>query len=497
MPKNRHHRTVQRPAARAQVIQAETDAARRNIRTVDSYVNFNAQVGFGAGSQQDQSHYQIDFISRNPYNLEAAYRSNWICGKVVDAYAQDMTRAGIELKADSWDPKDIETMHSEFERMQLWSELCDNIKWGRLYGGSIAVMLVDGQALNTPLRLDTVSKGQFKGLIVLDRWQVNPSLSDLVTEFGPFLGKPKYYMVNASAKALIGQRIHYSRVIRIDGQTLPWRQAIAENGWGQSVLERLWDRVVAFDAATEGTAQLVYKAQLRTMSIKGLRDLIALGGNALKALYSHMDMVRRFQTNEGLTLMDAEDKFETHNYTFAGLSDVIEKFEEQLSGATGIPLVRLFGQTPGGLNNDGDANIAAYHDNVTQEQDQKLRPGMQVLLELVHRSKFGRGLPEGASFEFVSLSQLDEIEKADVLTKKTDAIVKAYAEGIVSWAAALKELRHQARLTGVFSNITDEDIEAADEEPPGREDVVGIDPVTGKPSLRSVPTNTEPKEQAQ
>jgi len=36
-----------------------------------------------------------------------------------------------------------------------------------------------------------VGPDQFKGLLVLDRWQVAPSLTDLVSDIGPDLGMPK------------------------------------------------------------------------------------------------------------------------------------------------------------------------------------------------------------------------------------------------------------------------------------------------------------------
>lgn len=65
---------------------------------------------------------------------------------------------------------------------------------------------------------------------------------------------PRYYDTVADAQAMPNWRIHYSRVIRIDGVDLPYWQRIAENGWGQSVTERLWDRLVAFDSTTEGAA---------------------------------------------------------------------------------------------------------------------------------------------------------------------------------------------------------------------------------------------------
>lgn len=57
----------------------------------------------------------------------------------------------------------------------------------------------------------------------------------------------------------------------------------------------------------------------------------------------HMDMPREFQTIGGMTLMDEEDEFQTHSYSFVGIADVILRFAEQVSDATWILLVRLFG----------------------------------------------------------------------------------------------------------------------------------------------------------
>ncbi|MDR8299848.1 DUF1073 domain-containing protein, partial [Acinetobacter baumannii] len=179
-----------------------------------------------------------------------------------------------------------------------------------LYGGAIAVMLIDGQNVSTPLNVNTIGKDQFKGLLVLDRWMVLPDLQDLVTEYGPDYGMPKYYDVITDSVGLCNQRIDYSRVFRMDGIKLPYWQAIAENLWGQSVIERLEDRLTIFDSATLGAGQLIYKAHLRTYKVKGLRSLIAAGGRMYDALVEQINQIRLWQSNEGLTLMDAEDTYE-------------------------------------------------------------------------------------------------------------------------------------------------------------------------------------------
>ncbi|MFX6330891.1 phage portal protein, partial [Acinetobacter baumannii] len=67
----------------------------------------------------------------------------------------------------------------------IWDKLCETGKWARLYGGAIAVMLIDGQDLSTPLRIEAIGKDQFKGLVVMDRWMVAPPVGNVVTEYGP------------------------------------------------------------------------------------------------------------------------------------------------------------------------------------------------------------------------------------------------------------------------------------------------------------------------
>ncbi|WP_342080442.1 anti-CBASS protein Acb1 family protein, partial [Escherichia coli] len=166
---------------------------------------------------------------------------------------------------------------------------------------------------------------------------------------------------------------------------------MTENEWGMSVVERIWDRLTAFDSATVGAAQLVYKAHLRTYKVEKLRELIALGGQAFEALLKNIDLIRQFQSNEGMTLMDAKDTFETHQYNFSGLDDILSQFAEQISGAVGIPLVRLFGQSPKGFST-GDADLANYYDRVSSLQERRLRLPVRRILDIMHRSELGKPL---------------------------------------------------------------------------------------------------------
>ncbi|WP_151837547.1 DUF1073 domain-containing protein [Acinetobacter ursingii] len=433
--------------------------------TADSFQNFAARVGLGAGSQHDQSTYSPNYLSRNRIRLESMYRSSWVVGQAVDVVADDMTREGINMRGLEA-PEDGEEIQQELDRLQVWGKLNKTIKWSRLYGGAIAVMLIDGQNVSTPLNIKTIGKDQFKGLLVLDRWMVTPTLNDLVTDYGPDYGMPRFYDVITDSVGLCNQRVHYSRVVRMDGVELPYWQAIAENLWGQSVIERLEDRLTIFDSATLGAGQLVYKAHLRTYKVKGLRSIIAAGGKLYDALVKQIEQIRMWQSNEGMTLMDAEDTFETHQYSFSGLDDLLIQFGQQISGALGIPLVRLFGQSPAGMNSTGESDLSNYYDNINQQQEGRLRTPLQTLIEVVSLSKLGKSLPESFKFDFASLWQIDEKVKAEVANTIVQAVTTAEENGLISKSTALKELRQSSEVTGVFSHISDEEIENADDDPP-------------------------------
>lgn len=446
-----------------QKVQARVDKdVARVIRksTTDSFQNFAARLGIGTDNLSSGSTYGFNPITRVRTLLEWMYRGSWLVGKAVDCIAEDMTKAGIELVGEN-DPKDFDKLHKAMVKKLLWKRLQETLKWSRLYGGALAVIMIDGQKTETPLRIDTVGKGQFQGLIVLDRWMVDPSFNNLVTDpASPDLGFPKFYTVTADAPALPRMKIHHSRCIRFIGIKLPYWQEVSENLWGMSVIERLYDRLVAFDSATQGASQLLYKAYLRTLSIPNLRELIAAGGAAYEGLLQQVALMRNLQSNEGMSIIDAEDKFEGHQYSFSGISDTILQFGQQLSGAIDTPLVRLFGQSPAGLNSTGESDMRIYEDGIGQRQESDLRNGLDSVLR-IEAASCGIKLDDSFSFTFRPLSKLTDSQKAEIAKSKTETVMSVEEKGIIGPDVALKELKQQSRETGVWTNITDEDIEAA------------------------------------
>lgn len=457
-------KSIKQVAAKSLKADEKLRETARKTKSLDSIQNFAAALGIGTANVSSAATYGFNPITRTRTILEWIHRGSWLGGVAVDVVADDMTREGVEITGDL-QPDQIAKIQETVTAFAIWNSVNDVIKWSRLYGGSLGVFLIEGQDFKTPLRIETIGKDQFKGMLVLDRWMVEPSLSDLVTEMGPMMGMPKYYTVNTDGPALFGQKIHYSRCLRLEGIRLPYWQRVMENLWGISVIERLWDRMVAFDSATQGAAQLVYKSYLRTYKMKDLRETISAGGPALDGLVKYVNFMRQTQSIEGITLLDAEDEFEAHTHgAFSGLSDAILQFGQQLSGALQIPLVRLFGQSPAGLNSTGESDLRTYYDGILQQQSRHLLLPVTNIYRATAQS-LGIKLPEGFGVKFKPLWQLSEEEKSTIAANTTETIMKGQGAGLVSDQVALRELKQSSHVTGVWSNITDEEINAASDVP--------------------------------
>ena len=432
-------------------------------RFTDGIANPLMRVGTGTNNLFSRATgYRPQFVTMQRQELEWAYQSSWMAALSVDLVAEDMTREGIELKEAK--PEVIDKINDIFDDYSILDKLCDTIKWSRLYGGAIAVMLIDGQEVNEPLT--NVPYGSFKGIAVFDRWQLdNAANAELVQELGVNFGKPKYYrVINEKAEInFSNKKIHCTRVIRLDGRTMPYYLRQAYQGWGASIIEPAWSQIKGFDLGTQSATQLLSKTYLRYYKVEGLRDILT-NELAAKGFLAQMDYVREFQSSEGMTLGDKEDDFQTFSYSFTGIPEVLIQLGQQVSGAFGIPLVRLFGQSPAGLNSTGESDLRNYYDNIKKLQRSMLRSNMKRLLDVVYQSVTGEKPPQEFSFDFTPLWQMSQTERSTVTQQTAATILDAWDRGAISLANALKELKQLSDTVGIFSSITNDDIAEAVEQ---------------------------------
>lgn len=439
-------------------------------RALDAFSNVLARLGAGTPNLLEGTEYSLQRMSRDFNTLNALYRESWIVRRIIDVIPADMLKNWITITS-GLNPDVEKRLSLTLRRTQLIDKLKRGMQWGRLYGGALGVMLVkhQGYDLSQPLQLDWIMPGDFAGLLIFDRWNgVNPS-SELIEDISdPDYGFPKYYTVTDPAGGG-SVKIHHSRVIRFTGNTLPFWEEIAEMQWGASVVESVFDELRKRDNVSWNIAQLTFMANIRVLKMQDLGQLLAATDNESQAeLLRTLEAQNMLLNNMGMQVMDAADGLETHQYTFGGLADCYQQFIMDISGAAEIPVTRLFGRSPSGLNATGESDLQNYYDMIAEKQESYLRPILNKVLPPFIISTLG-SLPDDFDFEFDPVAEPTDKERADLAKCGTDNVVAAYNAGLISQRTALKELKQQSERTGVWTNITDEDIERASDsvEPPG------------------------------
>ena len=147
-----------------------------------------------------------------------------------------------------------------------------------------------------------------------------------------------------------------------------------------------------------------------------------------------------------------------------------------VAGAAEIPVTKLFGRSPAGMNATGESDMNNYYDSISQKQSTYLEPVLDKLFPIIAMSTWGY-IPDDLDYTFNPVDTMTNKDRIDMADKGGEAIGKQYDRGLISQKTALKELRQQSETTGVFSNITDEDIANA------KAEVEQPDPMAGMGGL--------------
>ncbi len=455
--KNRYRKIARRKAAPVQkdtVRRADPVTQARILSSMDGYSN--AAAFLGADSPLSSAGTFIrSGLTANTQLLTTAYRENWLATRIIDTPAEDMTRAWYTLTAE-FPSEDLEKLKRLEARHSIRQELTDAIRWGRLYGGALAVIVIRGDAerMDQPLNLEWLAPDCFQGLWVLDRATgISPSL-ELETDLDdPDYGLPMYYTVETDAGEMSSMKIHHSRVLRFTGRELPRMETISENYWGASELEHLWDVLERQSSISANIAELVFRANITTLKMSDFGDSVAMssdeGREAVRSLISEEN---RFRTSFGLQLLSRDDSMETHPYAFTGLSDIYESTLMDVAGAAEIPATRLFGRSPQGFQSTGESDMRNYYEMIAALQERHLRPALERLLPVMAISCWGY-LPKDLSFVFNPLATETPDNAAELVGKLSAPVIEAYKAGLISRESGVDELKARGEPYAMWTKI--------------------------------------------
>lgn len=427
----------------------------------DRLVNLVSRLGTNLDKGAQSSYV---FTPMSAHQLEQAYRSAWLPRKIVDIPALDSVRRWRDWQAGA---DEIGAIELEEQRLRLKEKILKARIRARLFGGSAIYLGTRDSDPTLPIRLDSIKRGGLEFLTVLSRDDVSPGpLEDNPTD--PGYGQPIYYTLGT------GVEVHPSRLAVFTGNPLPRDFSPDDHGqsWGDSILQVVYDTVRQADDTSANIASLVFEAKVDVFKIPNfMRDV---GNDAYQQkVVERIRLANVAKGNLAALILDAEEDYVQKQLNLTGLVDVLMGFMQLCSGAADIPLTRLLGQSPGGLNASGEHDLKNYYDRVSASQELEIEPIIETLDEALIRSALGTRPPE-IHYNWASLWQTSDSERSQISLRAADTIQKVASTNLIPEEAlsnaAVNLLTEIGAMPGLESAVEEwreglEDEDASDADP--------------------------------
>lgn len=449
----------------------------------DGYVNLLNKYG----TKQDNS--EAYKFEREPVipdmQLTGLYEGNGLFSKIIDTPAEEALKHGFDLNLKS---NEMNAFVDEVLDDLEWDEKATTaIKWARLYGGALIVMLIDdGRGLEEPVDWEHIRS--IDELRVYERSIVQPDYASLYQQdYGgkgvgnrvSKFGQPEYYYVSSIYGSF---KVHESRCLVFRNGVLPEQTSNATYlFWGMPEYVRIRRALRETVTAHTDSVKLLERSVQAIYSMKGLASLLTTDDGENQVL-KRLQLV---DTSRGLLnsiAIDSEgEQYDFKTFQFSGVKDVIDATCNMLSALTNIPQTILFGRSPAGMNATGDSDFESYYNFVEKIQRLMLKRNLRTLLDVVFRAGIASGdVTEEPDYklEFNPLWSLSDTEQATAdQTKAQTALVKAQTAQAYVDMQALDPTEVRRRLAS-DEEFDVEDIISEDDEDDLLQSLLGTEPST-------------------
>lgn len=434
-------------------------AAIQSVVNLDGWANMTTWLG-RKGKDRITS---VKFCTPNVLSaseLMAIYRGSGMGKRGVDLPASEMVRQWFTIQGD-----DEGRILARLEEIDAKNKILTLVKWARLFGGAIAVLGIDdGRELDQPVNENDIRDLEF--IHVFDKEEVSSNSLDLYQDPNDAkFQQIEFYTVNSSRTGRTF-KVHESRILRLDGEEVPNQLITTTEGWGDSVIQAAYNELRNVGGAYNSTASIVEDFIQTVLKVNNLSQLMASGQD--KLVMKRLELIDTSRSVANTLLLDSLDEYSKQASSVSGLNELLKEFCLALCMAFGVPYTIFMGQSPGGLQATGDADIRMFYDKIRCKQEDWLRPALEKLIRYLMIAKNGPlGGAEPANWKicFNPLWQMTETETANYRKIIADTDAVNIGAGIVDPV----EVRASRFGTGVYSAETVIDV-SLDIDPPTAEE---------------------------
>lgn len=406
----------------AHLIEMQTGKAVRPYRA-DGYVNMMNKYGT---SKDTTEGYRFRAEPVVPDELLTMYyEGNGLFAKIIDTPAEEAIKHGFTL--ESTKDQKIEDFYTEALDELDWEEMAMTaIRWARLFGGSIAVMMInDGRGIDEPL--DWRNIRSIDDIRVYDRSVIQPDYQSMFSydprdpfrTRGSRLGMPEFYHVTSRTGSFT---VHDSRCLVFQNGILPENTTNSiYQLWGIPEYVRINRAIRDAEVAHGSATKLLDRSVQAVYKMKDLAAELATeeGEDRVLRRLQTIDMARGLLNS--ITIDSEGEDYDFRQFQFSGVSDVIDSTCNFLSALTSIPQTILFGRSPAGMNATGDADLENWYNYLERIQKRMVKKNLRYLLSVIFQAGVRTGEVDEVpkiKVEFNPLWSLSDTEQADLDQKR-------------------------------------------------------------------------------
>lgn len=318
------------------------------------------------------------------YQFSAIVAQHWLVDKACSEPARDAVRHGFTTTIDGLDAAQqddaLHMIHKANKRMGLTAQMQEFVQFSRVFGVRVWLPIVestDPLYYELPFNPDGVTPGSYRGMTQVDPYWITPILDGAASSnpAAPGFYSPTWWQIN-------GKLYHHTHL----AVSIPFPVAdILKPSYrygGVPLPQRIMERVYAAERTANEAPLLAMTKRLMVWQTDLAEKLLDQSKTE-----AHLRGLTEWRDNFGVHLTDTEDTTTQLETSLADLDDVIMSQYVIVAAIAGMPVTKLMGTPPKGMNATGEGDAENYQQTLESIQTNDLDPLLARHMLLLTRSE--------------------------------------------------------------------------------------------------------------
>jgi uncharacterized protein len=349
------------------------------------------------------------------YLAELSQRSEYRAP--VETLADEMTRRWIKLasnaKGDMADK--IAQIKDRMEELEVQSLFRTMEVYDGFFGRGQLYIDIQGQdgERDKPLTYEPakIGKGALLGFKAIEPMWTTPVTWNASDPFKADFYKPTMWYV-------LGVPTHSTRLLTFISRPLPDLLKPSYNFGGISLTQLMEPYVNQWLRTRDAVSDIVYQYSILILATD-MTQLLSADGQDDSSLDARLQYFNQLRNNRGVFAIDKDSEaMQQIAVPLSSLDQLMAQMQEHQCAPSHMPMVKLTGVTPSGLNASSDGEIQVWYDYIKARQVAAYGSRLKIVMDLVQLDIFGSVDP-AITYQFESLTEPDG--EAEARIRKADA----------------------------------------------------------------------------